>query len=183
MLTLLTIIHVLAALILILVVLLQSARGTDMAGAFGGMGSQTAFGPRGTTTFLSKTTAALAAVFMVTSLSLAVLSNRYRSSNSILKGEKAAPAAPQSTQPLQGAPEGIKQSVIPVPASGSTPAAPATAPAAGTTPEKDAPKTAAKPAPPKATEAAPKIAPAGEAPPAAPAPESSAPAAPAPAAP
>ena len=181
MLTLLTIIHVLAALILILVVLLQSARGTDMAGAFGGMGSQTAFGPRGTTTFLSKTTAALAAVFMVTSLSLAILSNRYRSSSSILKGEKAVPAAPLPTQPLPGAPEGVKQNVSIVPPSGSKPAAPATAPAAGSTPAKDAPKAAATPAQPKATEAAPKTAPAGES--AAPAPESSAPATPAPAAP
>src|SRR4029077_3206924 len=87
----LTAIHVLVALVLILVVLLQSARGTDLAGAFGGMGSQTAFGPRGTTTFLSKTTAGLAAVFMVTSLSLAVLSNRTRRSGSVLSGEKTAP--------------------------------------------------------------------------------------------
>lgn len=95
MVTLLTLIHVLCAMVLILVVLLQSARGTDLAGAFGGMGSQTAFGPRGTSNFLSKTTAVLAAVFMVTSLSLAIMSNHGRRSGSVLSGEKAAPASQQ----------------------------------------------------------------------------------------
>jgi preprotein translocase subunit SecG len=97
----LTAIHVLVALVLILVVLLQSARGTDLAGAFGGMGSQTAFGPRGTTTFLSKTTAALAAVFMVTSLTLAILSNRSRGrGSSILNGEKSTATQSQKPAPV-----------------------------------------------------------------------------------
>ncbi len=100
MVTLLTLIHVLCAMVLILVVLLQSARGTDLAGAFGGMGSQTAFGPRGTSNFLSKTTAVLAAVFMVTSLSLAIMSNRGRRSGSVLSGEKAAPASQQKAPAL-----------------------------------------------------------------------------------
>ena len=100
MVALLTAVHVLVALVLILVVLLQSARGTDLAGAFGGMGSQTAFGPRGTTTFLSKTTAVLAAVFMVTALSLAILSNRSRGrGGSILGGEKPASQSQQAKQP------------------------------------------------------------------------------------
>ena len=94
MVTLLTILHVLVALVLILVVLLQSSRGTDLAGAFGGAGSQTAFGPRGTSNFLSRTTAILAAVFMVTALTLSLLSNHGRKSGSVLSGEKAAPAAP-----------------------------------------------------------------------------------------
>ncbi len=150
MVTLLTIIHVLCALVLILVVLLQSARGTDLAGAFGGMGSQTAFGPRGTSNFLSRTTAVLAAVFMVTSLSLAVLSNRGRSGGSVLSGEKAVPVSKQKAPPAgqpqttvipitpqaptaapgsQGLPSGIKQTVEQIPAtpkpSGPSGAAPA----------------------------------------------------------
>lgn len=102
MVTLLTIIHVLVALVLILVVLLQSARGTDLAGAFGGAGSQTAFGPRGTSNFLSRTTAVLAAVFMVTALTLSLLSNRGRKSASVLSGEKAVPASQQKAPPAPG---------------------------------------------------------------------------------
>ena len=54
--TLLTFLHVLVCLFLIVVVLLQSGKAADLAGAFGGMGSQTAFGPRGSATLLSKAT-------------------------------------------------------------------------------------------------------------------------------
>ncbi len=76
MIILLTIIHVLVCLFLILVVLLQSGKAADIAGAFGGMGSQTTFGPRGAATALSKATTAAAALFMVTSLSLALVQTR-----------------------------------------------------------------------------------------------------------
>ena len=65
---LLTIIHVIVCLLLILIVLLQSGKSADLAGAFGGGGSQTAFGARGTATFLSKLTTAAAVVFMLTSM-------------------------------------------------------------------------------------------------------------------
>jgi preprotein translocase subunit SecG len=68
---LLIFVHVVASLILILVVLLQTGKRADLAGAFGGGGSQTAFGPRGAASVLSRTTTIAAAVFMVTSLSLA----------------------------------------------------------------------------------------------------------------
>ncbi len=64
--------HILLCFILILVVLLQSGRAADLAGAFGGSGSQTAFGPRGAATFLSKATTYAAILFMVTSLVLAI---------------------------------------------------------------------------------------------------------------
>ena len=67
----LTIIHVIVCFFLVVVVLLQSGKAADLAGAFGGMGSQTAFGPRGSATVLSKATTIAAAVFMVTSLTLA----------------------------------------------------------------------------------------------------------------
>ena len=70
---LLTIIHVLVCVFLVLVVLLQSGKAADLAGAFGGMGSQTVFGPRGSATVLSKATTIAAGLFMITSLSLAIL--------------------------------------------------------------------------------------------------------------
>jgi preprotein translocase subunit SecG len=144
MITVLTIIHILCALILILVVLLQSAKGTDLAGAFGGMGSQTAFGPRGTTTFLSKTTAVLAAIFMVTSVSLAVLSNRIRRGASVLSGEKTAPITqPATPAPLPSAPgQTIPQptvKVIPPPTSGGQTATPAPATPPASSPPKASP--------------------------------------------
>ena len=68
-----TIIHVLVCLFLILVVLAQQGKGQDLASAFGGAGSQTAFGARGTATLLSKITAGAAAIFMITSLMLSYL--------------------------------------------------------------------------------------------------------------
>jgi preprotein translocase subunit SecG len=76
MVILLTILHVLVCLFLIAVVLLQSGKAADLAGAFGGMGSQTAFGPRGSATVLSKATTIAAAIFMVTSLSLSIFATR-----------------------------------------------------------------------------------------------------------
>jgi preprotein translocase subunit SecG len=96
---LLTIIHVIVCFFLVVVVLLQSGKAADLAGAFGGMGSQTAFGPRGSATVLSKATTIAAAVFMITSLSLAILTTRHAaSSGSVLERQKAplksAPAQP-----------------------------------------------------------------------------------------
>ena len=73
---LLWIIHVIVCLFLIIVVLLQSGKAADLAGAFGGAGSQTAFGPRGSATLLSKATTISAILFMVTSLSLSILATR-----------------------------------------------------------------------------------------------------------
>jgi preprotein translocase subunit SecG len=65
--------HVFASIFLIAVVLLQQGKGQDLASAFGGGGSQTAFGPRGSATVLSRATTILAGVFMVTSLSLTIV--------------------------------------------------------------------------------------------------------------
>ncbi len=72
----LTIAHILICTALILVVLLQSGRAADLAGAFGGAGSQTAFGPRGAATFMSKATEFLAIVFMLSSLVLGAISTQ-----------------------------------------------------------------------------------------------------------
>jgi preprotein translocase subunit SecG len=90
-----TFIHVIVCLFLIIVVLLQSGKAADLAGAFGGMGSQTAFGPRGSATLLSKATTLAAAIFMITSLTLAILATKgAASSGSVLERQKATKSAP-----------------------------------------------------------------------------------------
>ena len=89
---LLTTIHVVVSLFLIFVVLLQSAQAADLAGAFGGGGSQTALGMRGAATVLQKLTTAAAVLFMITSLALGLVG---RSDTSILEGLEQPPAATQ----------------------------------------------------------------------------------------
>ena len=93
---LLTLLHVLTCGILILVVLLQSGRAADLAGAFGGAGSQTAFGPRGAATFLSKATTFLAIVFMLTSMTLAIFASELTSGSLV---EEPPPAEQEQTTP------------------------------------------------------------------------------------
>src|SRR3954447_13809587 len=92
------IVHVVVCLFLIIVVLLQSGKAADLAGAFGGMGSQTAFGPRGSATLLSKATTISAILFMVTSISLSVVATRGAGAGSLpdLKPRqtRTAPATP-----------------------------------------------------------------------------------------
>jgi len=73
---LITVIHIVVCLFIIIVVLLQSGQSADIAAAFGGAGSQTAFGPRGATTVLSKATTWAAVIFMLTSISLSVFASR-----------------------------------------------------------------------------------------------------------
>src|SRR5271154_1145917 len=102
---LLTIIHVIVCFFLVIVVLLQSGKAADLAGAFGGMGSQTAFGPRGSATLLSKATTIAAALFMVTSLSLAILATRNAAGGGGSVLEKTKPAASKSA-PAQPKPGG-----------------------------------------------------------------------------
>ena len=75
MVILLTILHVIVAVFLILVVLLQTGKRADLAGAFGGGGSQTAFGARGAATLLSRLTAWSAGIFMATSLILSLMAS------------------------------------------------------------------------------------------------------------
>ena len=108
---LLTILHVFVCLFLVVVVLLQSGKAADLAGAFGGMGSQTAFGPRGTATLLSKWTTIAAALFMVTSLSLALVQTRTSGTSSSVV-DRVKPTAQKPT-PGTGTPAAPGVTVTP----------------------------------------------------------------------
>jgi preprotein translocase subunit SecG len=92
--------HILVCFFLIVVVLLQSGKSADLAGAFGGYGSQSTFGPRGAASLLSKITTTLAVLFMVTSLLLQVVAAHKNKSGSVLDKEKAG-AKTQTSQPLK----------------------------------------------------------------------------------
>src|SRR5580704_6780960 len=85
------VIHVIVCLFLIGVVLLQQGRSADLAGAFGGQGSQTAFGPRAAANVLTRLTTWSAVIFMVTSITLTILYDRSSNSHSVLSGTKPAP--------------------------------------------------------------------------------------------
>lgn len=99
MITLVTVIHVIVSFFLVVVVLLQSGKSGDIAAAFGGMGSQTAFGPRGAATALSKATTWSAIIFMVTSITLSIFASRRSGSNSVLQGIKSQPVKSQPAKP------------------------------------------------------------------------------------
>lgn len=97
MVILLTIVHVIVCLFLIIVVLLQSGKAADLAGAFGGMGSQTAFGARGAATVLTKATTVAAVLFMVTSLSLSIIATRQQGGGSTVL-ENVKSSTPKQTE-------------------------------------------------------------------------------------
>jgi len=99
MITAVVILHVLVAILLILIVLIQGGENVDITAAFGGV-SQAAFGPRGAVTTMQKITWALAGIFMCTSVTLAVWATRH-SSGSILETSpaKAAPKTPSPAAP------------------------------------------------------------------------------------
>ena len=84
------VLHVIVCLFLIGVVLLQQGRSADLAGAFGGQGSQTAFGPRAAANVLTRLTTWSAVIFLLTSISLTVLYVRSTGSHSVLEGTKPA---------------------------------------------------------------------------------------------
>ena len=94
---LIVLLHVIVCLVLIFAVLLQSGKAADLAGAFGGGGSQTAFGARGSASLLSKVTTGAAVLFMLTSLGLWILSGK--ESTSVVGGEKAPAATTETAQP------------------------------------------------------------------------------------
>jgi len=115
-------VHVIACLFLIAVVLLQQGKGQDLASAFGGGGTQTAFGPRGSATVLSRATTILAGLFVITSLALSIV-------------------RPKASGVLDQVPEAAAS-----PSPAAT-AAPVTTPPAGSSLPAEAPATAPSPAP------------------------------------
>ena len=137
------ILHLIACFFLIAVVLLQQGKGQDLASAFGGGGTQAAFGPRGSATLLSRVTTGLAAVFMITSISLTVLKQKESSvldtipavasptpaaGPTNLLGMPVAPvASPEATTPSTTTPAAAAPTETPAAAPTATPAASPTA--------------------------------------------------------
>jgi len=125
----LVIVHIIVAFVMVGVILLQSGKGAEIGAAFGGS-SQTVFGSRGAGTFLSKMTAVAALIFMVTSLSLAILSKKQNYSSTIgldkPTSSPSAPAVPDSPAgiPAPG-PPAADQHTPPHDSNAPNPAAPA----------------------------------------------------------
>ena len=102
MLYLITTVHIIVCLFLIIVVLLQSGQSGDIAAAFGGMGSQTAFGTRTAATMLTKATTWAAVIFMFTSITLSIYAGkRSHRIGSVLEGGQTTPtkSVPAPTTP------------------------------------------------------------------------------------
>ncbi|HEX4008117.1 MAG TPA: preprotein translocase subunit SecG [Acidobacteriaceae bacterium] len=95
MIYLITGIHILVSFALILIILLQQGKSADLAAAFGGQGSQTAFGPRSASNLLTKATAWLAGVFVITSISLTILlQHQTVNHHSVLSGTPTTHSTP-----------------------------------------------------------------------------------------
>jgi preprotein translocase subunit SecG len=137
------IVHVLVCFFLCIVVLLQSGKAADLAGAFGGMGSQTAFGPRGSATLLSKATTISAVLFMVTSLTLSIMATRNAGLGSTVLEDRSGKAAPTKSIPAPARP--VNPAPAPAP-SGNTVQIPIQPPPPANQQTAPAP---AQPAPPK----------------------------------
>jgi preprotein translocase subunit SecG len=119
--------HVVVCFVLIIVIMLQSGSAADLAGAFGGAGSQTAFGPRGATTFLSRATTWCAIVFMLTSLTLSIKRGPSQGGTGSILEQTTNPApaktAPAPAKPVIPPPTPAPSSQAPAPS--QTPSAPA----------------------------------------------------------
>src|SRR5215471_9578660 len=118
---LIVVVHVIACLFLIAVVLLQQGKGQDLASAFGGGGTQTAFGPRGSANVLSRATTILAGAFMVTSLGLSLVRPKEASVLDRVPGAVPSPVASAKPAALP--------TTSTVPPAAATPAATPAAPA------------------------------------------------------
>ena len=118
--------HVVLCLFLIVVILLQTGKGGDMGAVFGGSSSST-FGGQGAGTFLSKTTAVVAGLFMLTSLSLAILSSRVDEesviSDDVVPVQQTAPGLPPALPRMEPDPEAFKVKATPQTAKPVQPAA------------------------------------------------------------
>jgi preprotein translocase subunit SecG len=137
---LLTIFYVMNCLVLVIVVLLQSGKAADLAGAFGGAGSQTAFGPRGAATILSQATTWCAIMFMICALALVLRTDKaaVQGGSVLQQVSKPAPKKAPATTPATSTP------------APQTPAPQSNPPASSTTP------TSSQPAPQQPAPAQPK---------------------------
>ncbi len=116
---LIVLVHIVVSLGLIAVVLLQTGKRADLAGAFGGGGSQTAFGARGAATLLSKLTTTFAVLFMLTSISLSIVAAR----KSQLQNRSVVTDVPAETSaPVPG--DGSDSGSLPVTEPDATPTEP-----------------------------------------------------------
>ena len=133
---------ILNCLVLMIVVLLQSGTAADLAGAFGGAGSQTAFGPRGAATILSQATTWCAIMFMVCAFAMVIRVDKgLETSGSVL--QQTSRAASKKAAPPANPPAPAAQTPVPVPSTpqSTTPAAPG--------PQGSAPASTPSSAPPK----------------------------------
>lgn len=127
--TLLMVVHVIVCIALIIVVLLQTGKGAAMGAAFGG-GSQTLFGSRGAGNFMTKATAVIGAMFMITSLSLSIVSMNVVGGSVVEELPAKEGAAAPVNEPVPANPAAKEFGTQPQPAGGTpaqAPAAPATA--------------------------------------------------------
>ena len=115
--SLIIIVHVLVSAALIGLVLIQRGKGAEAGAAFGSGASQTVFGARGSASFLTRTTAILATIFFITSLSLAYFTQRGTTAKSVT--EIVAPAAPVKDEPQVKTPS-VPEDVPAVPAPDSS---------------------------------------------------------------
>src|SRR6267142_781554 len=132
-------------LFLIIVVLLQSGKAADIAGAFGGAGSQTAFGPRGAATVLSRATTWCAVMFMVCALALVLHTDKgVGQGGSVLekfsKPAPVKPAAPKTLTPQPGTPQSIPNNSPAPTTQPSTTQPPAKQPPVNSQPAPESPK-------------------------------------------
>jgi preprotein translocase subunit SecG len=114
--TLILILHVLAALCVIGLVLLQHGKGADMGAAFGSGSAGSLFGSSGSANFLSRTTGILAAVFFLTSLGLTYVSSHKGRSEGVMSTHQESPVEPAKAVPVPGVPvPGVPVPGVPVP--------------------------------------------------------------------
>jgi preprotein translocase subunit SecG len=118
---LIAVLYVLSCFLLLLVVLLQQGKGGDIASAFGGGGSQTAFGARAGATVLTKATAVLGVLFMLGAVVLGIM-GRSGGGRSLMQG---VTAPQQQTQPQQAAPQAAPKPAAPAPTTPDKAPAPA----------------------------------------------------------
>ena len=126
--TLILILHVLAALCVIGLVLLQHGKGADMGAAFGSGSAGSLFGSSGSANFLSRTTGVLAAVFFLTSLGLTYVSSHKDRPEGVMSTHQESPVEPAKSVP------------VPVPGTTALPAVPAAPPAGGDSKANEIPK-------------------------------------------